>query len=62
MYRARYVSRTSLTEIGGLLGRDHSTVLYGSTVIRKRMTVDPELRGLVACIKAELLSERSQTG
>lgn len=47
-------TKLNLTEIGLLIGRDHSTVVYSIKMYEQRMEVDKKFRGVVEKIKAKL--------
>ena len=55
MYLLRYDGHRPLTEIGKMLGkRDHTTVMHGTEKIERSLATDPELRGEMAAIRAQL--------
>ncbi|MGH2599571.1 MAG: chromosomal replication initiator protein DnaA, partial [Dehalococcoidia bacterium] len=55
MYLLRTDGARPLTEIGKMLGkRDHTTVMHGTEKIERTLTTDPELRGELAAIRAQL--------
>ncbi len=55
MYLLRMDGARPLTEIGKLLGkRDHTTVMHGTEKIDRSLATDPELRGEIAAIRAQL--------
>ena len=52
MYLARELTELSYPEIGAALGgKDHSTVIYGTRKIEKKMEVDHSLRNMVEGLK-----------
>lgn len=55
MYLARRLTGYSLGEIGGFFGgRDHTTVLHATRLIKKRHAEDPELRRIIDDIESAL--------
>jgi chromosomal replication initiator protein len=55
MYLLRTDGARPLTEIGKILGkRDHTTVMHGTEKIERALATDPELRGELAAIRAQL--------
>ena len=55
MYLLRTDGARPLTEIGKMLGkRDHTTVMHGTEKIERSLATDPELRGELAAIRAQL--------
>ena len=55
MYLLRTDGSRPLTEIGKMLGkRDHTTVMHGTEKIERSLATDPELRGELAAIRAQL--------
>jgi chromosomal replication initiator protein len=55
MYLLRTDGARPLTEIGKMLGkRDHTTVMHGTEKIERALVTDPELRGELAAIRAQL--------
>jgi chromosomal replication initiator protein len=55
MYLLRTDGARPLTEIGKMLGkRDHTTVMHGTEKIERALVTDPELRGELAAIRAQV--------
>jgi chromosomal replication initiator protein len=57
MYLARHLTGFSLEEIGAYFGgRDHSTVLHACRKVRRALTDDPTLSGLVRQLRQDLVA------